>query len=86
MTASPFSRALLSHALERLLSGVAQLQGAALRALAEAQPTIFDGGESSPLALDLLEFNGVLNQWHQRLKRRRETLAADLRLQRGSRR
>lgn len=86
MTSFPFSRALIGHTLERLLAGVAQLQGLLLRALAEAQPPVsFDGEPQAPLVADLLEFNGVLNQWHQRFKSRHSTLAADMRLQRGRR-
>jgi hypothetical protein len=42
MTALPFSRAIVGHLLERLLGGLTQLQGAVLRALAEAQPPVFD--------------------------------------------
>jgi hypothetical protein len=87
MTALPFSRAIVGHLLERLLGGLTQLQGAVLRALAEAQPPVFDAtGPQSPLVADLLQFNAELSAWHQRLKRRHATLAADLRLQRGRRR
>lgn len=84
---SSFSNRLVGHHVDRITQALDAVGGELLRAVSEAQPTVWVGTEPvSPLVADLLELRGVLVGWRQRLKERQANTATLERLKRNARR
>jgi hypothetical protein len=82
----PGTRKAPHERLDRLVDGIDALGGEVLRALSESRPPVrFLGEPISPLEQDLFELGAQLTAWHHRLRSRQDTLRAQARIQRGTR-